>query len=374
MLTIRLVSPDGARRLDRTELEDARAALGEGTFVWVDIGAPIDDDVAVLDLLDLPALVVEDMRDDRHLPKVELLPGTLSLTVHGLDVTSLGTEARTTEVDVALERDLLVTFHVGRLASVEVVGDRLDEGVIGFSRPFELLHRVLDVMNDVFLPFLDHLDNRLDVIEEDILDEPTEATRRDLYALQRDVIQLRRIVVPQAEVIRRLARERPPGWVTGDDAMVRDLVDHLDRMVTLSDSYHQLLSSAMDSYRGALDDRLNEMLTTLTIVSALLLPVSVVAGLWGMNFVVVPGTGETDGFWWLLGGCAVLVWSMTVWFWSRGWIGRRAERRAEGRRRGLAVALDVPLLGTVLRVPVSSTRVVGRALRRAATVARSGDD
>lgn len=356
---IRHVTRTGARRIDLEALDEDH---GDG-FLWVDLAAPTDQDAAVLERLGLPHLVVEDMRDDQHLPKVERLPDTLSLTVHGLDVSSLEQELRTIELDCALREDLLVTFHVEPVASVLAVGDRLDTGVVGFERPFLLLHRLLDVMNDVLVPFVAHLDSRLDIIEEDVLDEPTEHTRQDLYRLQRDVIQLRRVVVPQAEVVRRIGRDGTPSWRDGDDALVRDLYDHLNRMAAMCDSYHQLLGSAMDSYRSALDDRLNDMLATLTIVSAVLLPVSVAAGLWGMNFVMVPGAEDPNGFWYLLAASGALIAVMLMWFVARGWIGNRAERRARHRRLGLSSVLEVPVLGSVLRVPVAGSRAVGRAAR-----------
>jgi magnesium transporter len=362
MWTIRHVTEDGAVRITTDELAAARG--GEG-FVWVDLAAASPTDTSLLDELDLPELVVEDMRDDRHLPKVERVTDLLSLTVHGLDVRSLEVEPRTLELDCALMADLLVTWHDGGLASIAAIGERLDNGEMGFARPFLLLHRILDVMNDVLLPFVDHLDRRLDVIEEDILDEPTEQTRLELYQLQRDVIQLRRVVLPQTEVVRRLGRDRAPGWRDGDESLVRDLLDHLTRMVTMCDSYQQLLESATASYRAARDGRLNDMLATLTIVSTVLLPISVVAGLWGMNFVMIPGAGEPDGFWYLLAGLAGLVMLLLLWFAARGWIGGRAERRAARRRHGLSRVLEVPVLGQVLRVPVQGGRVVGRAARRA---------
>lgn len=193
MLTIRHVTTVGATRIAPSEIGAARG--GDG-FVWVDLAEDGSAQVTeLLDELQLPALVIEDMRDDRHLPKVELVGDTLSLTVHGLDVRTLDQELTTIELDCALQEDLLVTYHDGSLASVRAVGERLDVGRIGFDRPLELLHRVLDVMNDVLVPFVDHLDHRLDVIEEDILDEPTNRTRHDLYRLQRDVIQLRRVVL-----------------------------------------------------------------------------------------------------------------------------------------------------------------------------------
>lgn len=367
MLTIRHVTADGASTIDVEDLDAARAGPG---FVWIDLTAPDEAEAAVLDRLDLPQLVLEDMRDDRHMPKLERVDGTLSLTVHGLDVRTLDEELRTVELDCTVHTDLLVTYHDGGLTSVTAVGDHLDDGLVGFERPFLLLHRILDVMNDVLVPFVDHLDHRLDVIEEDILDQPTEHTRHDLYRLQRDVIQLRRVVLPQAEVVRRLGRDRAPGWQDGDEALVRDLYEHLNRMVALCDSYHQLLDSATQSYRSALDDRLNEMLTTLTIISAVLLPVSVAAGLWGMNFVMIPGAEDPDGFWWLLAASAALIVLMLAVFTAVGWIGGRAERRARRRRHALAAVLEVPVLGRVLRVPVSGGRAVGRVGRLAGRAAR----
>ena len=184
------------------------------------------------------------------------------------------------------------------------------------------------------------------------------------------MIQLRRVVLPQAEVVRRLGRDGTPGWQGGDEALVRDLYDHLNRIVAMCDSYHQLLESATDSYRSALDDRLNDMLTTLTIVSVLLLPVSVAAGLWGMNFIMIPGAEDPNGFWWLLAGSGALMALMLLWFTAVGWIGGRAERRARKRRRALAAVMEVPVLGRVLRVPVSGGRAVGRAGRFAGRLAR----
>lgn len=362
MHTIRHVTEQGTLRIRAGDLSAARAADG---FVWIDFSGADADEAAVLDALGLPALVVEDMREDRHLPKVATVAGTLSLTVHGLDVASLEGEPRTLELDCAVTGDLLVTWHDHDLASIVAVAQHLDEGSTGYARPFLLLHQILDAMNDVLLPFVDHLDRRLDMIEEDILDEPTEQTRLELYRLQRDVIQLRRVVVPQTEVVRRLGRDHAPSWQDGDTALVRDLLDHLSRMEALCDSYHQLLESATASYRAARDDRLNEMLATLTIVSAVLLPVSVVAGLWGMNFVMIPGAEEPDGFWYLLSAAGGLVALLLSWFTVRGWIGGRAERRARRRRRGLSAVLEVPVLGRVLQVPVHGSRRVGRFARRA---------
>ena len=252
MLQVRWLDDDGATAIGLDELRRRLEGSDVAGFGWVDVPVLDPADRAPLRSLGLPELAIEDLIDDRHQPKVDRVGDVVVLVVHGLDLDTLGDELRTVELDVVVADRLLVTCHDGRVASLAALAERADEGALVFDRPLVLLHRLLDTMNDVFVPFVEHLDRRLDLIEEEVLDDPTEATRRDIYALQRDLIQLRRVVVPQAEVVRRLQREQPPGWREGDAALVRDLVDHLSRIAELSASYQALLDSAMTSYRYVL--------------------------------------------------------------------------------------------------------------------------
>lgn len=364
VLTIRAVDEGRVRTVDAEELA---SAAREADYLWVDLAAPDADEQQLLTdpTLGLDPLTVADMREERHLPKVDVHGDELAVTVHAVAVRAATEELTTLELDVAVREHLLVTYHEQPVTAVTHVGRRLDDrGAGSLARPVQLLHLLLDTMMDVFLPFTEHLDERLDVVEEDILTDPTELTRREIYELQRDVIQLRRAIVPQAEVVRRLGRE-PVELVTADDReLFRDVYDHLFRITELSDSYLQLLDSAMASYRSALDDELNDMLNLLTLISAVLLPVTTVAGIYGMNFTNMPELSLTWAYPAVWGLFVLIVTGMLLWFRRRGWIGRAAEREAKRRRAGLSEVLDVPLLGTVVRVPLRGARAVARAGRR----------
>lgn len=366
MITIRHVDGDTVRRIDRGDLAAGPPASG---WYWVDVAEPGPAEDAVLEHLGVHPLAIEDMREDSHLPKLEAYGDELSLTVHGLHVDQVAEEVATVELDLSMRPWMLVSYHREEIASISAVGHRLDEtGAAGLDRPVLVLHRLLDTMNDVMVPFVDHLERRLDIIEEDLLATPTDATRQDLYRLQRDVIQLRRVVVPQAEVIRRLGRD-DEGLIEPDDRpLLRDVHDHLYRMAELSDSYRQLLDSAMASYRSAQDDQLNTMLRVLTLFSTVILPITMIAGIYGMNFAYMPELDARPAYFVVLGSFVVIVVGMLAWFRHRGWVGRAAERAAARRRSRLATVLEVPVLGTVLRVPVSGARAVtrtgGRAARR----------
>ncbi|HEX9765117.1 MAG TPA: magnesium/cobalt transporter CorA [Nitriliruptorales bacterium] len=299
-------------------------------FLWIDLAASTDEEALILvdERLGLDPLIVEDMLDDQHLPKVEAYADQVGLVVHGLALEEMD-EVTTMELDLAIKQRLLVTFHVGALASITTVGDRLDRNGPGtISSSVELAHLVLDTMNDIFVPLLDTFERRLDVIEEDILTRPSEHTRREIYRLQRDVIQLRRAVVPQAEAVRRLGRDRI-GLITLDDQkLFRDLYDHLYRINELTGSYLQLADTAMTAYRSSLDDQLNDMLRVLTLISALLLPITVIGSIYGMNFEHMP---ELAWRWaypaiWIV--FVVIVASFLIWFRRRGWLGPIRPSRA----------------------------------------------
>ncbi len=372
---IRLLHIQG-QTLTELEATDLDAGLPAEGYLWLDLDQPTPEEVAVLKhpTLNLGKLVIEDLVDDEHMPKVDVVEDHLVLTVHAMDIALAMDELTTRELDFVLAPHLLVTHHASGIASVRHVHDRLRKQtkVRGIGRPVLLMHRILDVMNDVFVTFIGHMEQRLDVIEEDILTDPTETTRREIYELQRDVIQVRRAVVPQAEVLRRLGRTPTPVIGEADLPLFRDIHDHLYRMAELSDSYRQLLDSAMDSYQSAIDADLNEMLKVLTLVNAVLLPIGVLAGIYGMNFVNIPELRQQNGYFVLLGVFGAITVGQFFLFRRAGWIGNKAERDVQARRARLPSALDVPLVGSVLRIPVRGAKAAGRSfagfLRGASTV------
>ena len=360
MLTIRHVADGAARPVDAADLGRFRTTTRAG-YLWIDISEPEPAEDALLDDLGVHPMVVEDMREDRHMPKLEVYADELALTVHGLRIDRVAEEVDTVELDISLRHLMLVTYHVEEVASIRAVRERMDAvGADGLERPVQLLHRILDTMNDVMVPFVEHLERWLDVVADDLLSTPTDTTRQDLYRLQRDVIQLRRVVVPQAEVLRRLGREATGLVDEADRGLFRDVHDHLYRMAELSASYRQLLDSAVTSYRSAQDDELNDMLRVLTLVSATLLPLSVIAGIYGTNFTYIPELDERPAYFVMLGAFVMIVVGMVAWFRHRGWIGRAAEREAQRRRSAMRTVLHVPVLGSVLRVPVRGVRAVAR--------------
>ena len=356
MLTIRRFHD---HQVDEVPVKHLHAALTQTGFLWVDVSAPTPEEEEVLDheRLAIEPTALRDIRENVHLPKLDVHDDEVVLTVHAIDLEPSTIEVRTVELDIIIKRRVVITYHRTHIPAVDEVARRLTVTTAGVTTPAQLVHRILDVTTDVFVPFADHLDRRLDLIEEDIMARPTEGTRRDIYALQRDVIQLRRIVVPQAEVVRRLRTEGVNVLGAEASTLFGEIYDHLSRIQGLSDSYHQLLSSALENYRGALNDELNNMFRVLTILSAVLLPVTFIAGVYGMNFVHMPELDEVWAYPAVLGLMFVIVVSELIWFRRKGWIGQRFEEERLERRRRLE-ELEIPVLGQVVRLPAYGARAV----------------
>lgn len=358
MLTIRHLSDGSARAVERRELADVIDGPG---LVWIDLDEPTEEEQQVVSspALHLHQLIIEDMFEDRHLPKLDAYPDQVLMTVHAIAIERSGLEVGTTELDIVVRGNVVVTHHVEPITSVRLVGEHIDDlGALGFERPGQLVHHLLDVMGDVFAPFVAQMEQRLEIIEEDILSRPTQTTRREIFALQRDLVELRRVVLPQAEVIRRLGRDGSTVFSDDDTVLFRDIFDHVFRMGELIESYGQLAMHAHDQYRAAVDDDLNRMLKVLTMFSALLLPISVVAGIYGMNFVHMPELDETWAYPLVWGVFLSIVVGGLVTFRLQGWIGSRAEEEVQARRSRLGRTLDIPVLGQVLKVPQYGARAV----------------
>jgi CorA-like Mg2+ transporter protein len=178
--------------------------------------------------------------------------------------------------------------------------------------------------------------------------------------------------VPQAEVIRRLGRDHIALIAPDDRVYFRDVYDHIYRMAEVAEAYRQLLESAYEMYRSVREDDLNRRLTVLTMISALLLPITTIAGIYGMNFDHMPELRRPWAYPLVLASFVAIIVGGLLLFRSWGWIGGPTAAQAEQRRQrraGLDV-LELPLIGQVLRLPAYGARFALAGSRRALGIGR----
>jgi magnesium transporter len=292
-------------------------------WVWVDLDQPTPDEGRVLsEVFHFHELAVEDALSEIHHPKVESYGDYIYAILHGIDFKAREHCFRTQDVDFFLSSRYLVTVHPGVSRSIGKVGDLCGRNpwVLG-EGPAALMHRILDTMVDNYRPEVDQLHNRLDKLETEVFRKPDAGLARRILDFKRDVASLRRVVLPQRDVVGRLARREFPVISEALSYRFRDVFDHLVRLADEAVLFQDRVASLLDAHLAAVSNQMNAVMKVMAIISTIFLPLTVLTGLYGMNVDLpfLPGGGDVQ-FWWVVLIMVVLAASMLYAFRRRRWL------------------------------------------------------
>jgi magnesium transporter len=302
--------------------------------IWVDMEKPSEeDDRAVLsDIFNFHPLVIEDCRAERHHPKAEEFPGYIYFIMHGVTAETDSEQFITIELDFFLGRNYVVTYHHEVFRSINNVKQKVRASPVTCRRgPAFLLYQILDQLVDYYTPVLDDFDERINKLEDTIftLKNPDNSILEQIQNLKRSVLRLRRISQKQLNILYRISHGE---FKMIDEQMLpffRDIYDHLVRITDLSENYRDLIGGALDSYLSVVANRTNDIMKVLTIFSAIMLPLTFIAGLYGMNFDNLPELHYEYSYFIVLAVMVIVAIGMLWFFWRKGWIG---QSRDEGDR------------------------------------------
>jgi len=308
----------------------------EADVVWVDMEEPTEaDEKVLLEVFNFHPLTIEDCRENRHYPKIEEFPGYLYFIVHGVRADTSPDHFNTIELDGFLGRNYVITYHHDMFRSINNVRQLIRTSPIACKRgaPF-LLYQILDQIVDFYSPVLDDFDERIDKLEDDIftLKSPNNEILAEIMDLKRGVLRLRRISSKQMEILYRMSRGE---FTLIDPQMLpfyRDIYDHLIRVTDLAENYRDLISGALEAYLSVISNRMNEIMKVLTIFSAIMLPLTFIAGVYGMNFEHMPELATRYGYFIVWGIMIFVATGMLGLFWKRGWIGGGGYKPAPKKR------------------------------------------
>ncbi len=291
------------------ELEALRLVHGDkGLIVWVDLDQPTDEEIkAVLEgLFHFHPLAIEDCVTPSPLPKIEDYEDYLFMVTHAVDFTRQDKFA-TTELDLFLGKEFIVTFHRTPLRSVTALIDRLAKNVgPGPRGPDRIAHSLLDLLVDNYQPMLAELHSELEEIEEVVLSKTSsEDFVSELLGVRRDFTRLRHIVRPQRDIIDRLARGDSKFIRTTLLPYYRDLRDNLMRLEDTAINYHERLMMAFDIYLNKAAFESSKGIKFLTAITAITIPVMVIGTWYGMNFEHMKELQSPHGYVYAL--CLTLV-------------------------------------------------------------------
>jgi magnesium transporter len=263
---------------------------------------------------------------ETHVPRIDDWGGYLYivLPVLALDDGPMPT-LTVDELDAFLGTRFLVTHHDLPVAAV----DRAWEACLRDERQIaqdvdHVLYRIVDDLASGSMQVLETFDDAIERVEDEIFDRPDTGTLETLFALKRALLQLRRALNPMREVLNRLARDDYPMIDARDRVFFRDVYDHLVRMHDVLEGMRDLVSGALDMYLSVINNRMNDIMKTLTVITTVFMPISFLAGFFGMNFFEparpLPGWTGAPALAAVLAFCALLPTAMFLWFRRRGWL------------------------------------------------------
>lgn len=302
----------------------------ESILVWVDMQTPtLDDDQILLDIFRFHPLTVEDCRANRHHPKVDEFPDYLYFIFHGVHTDITVERFNTVELDGYLGQNFVVTYHHEPLNSIDIVKQKMrSTQLIGEHGSSFLLHQIIDQLVDDYLPVVDDFDERIDKLEDRIfaLKQPSNQILEEILGLKRSLLRLRRISSKELDTLYRISHGQFHLIEGPVLPFYRDIYDHLVRITDLAESYRDLINGSLDAYMSVVSNRLNEIMKVLTIFSAIMLPLTFLAGVYGMNFDNMPELHFRYGYYGVLFVMLVITILMLIFFWKRGWLGDNGNK------------------------------------------------
>ncbi len=299
----------------------------EKAVIWVDMSEPTAEDESVLlNVFNFHPLTVEDCRENRHYPKIEEFSGYVYFIVHGVRADTSSDRFNTIELDGFLGPNYVITYHHDEFRSINAVKQLLRTSPVVCRRGASyLLHQILDRIVDYYSPVLDDFDNRIDELEAKIFEGRSSNNEMlsDIMNIKRSVLRLRRISVKQLDVLLRISRGEFEVISQSLLPFYRDIYDHLVRVTDLAESYRDLISGLLDAHLSVVSNRLNEVMKVLTIFSAIMLPLTFIVGVYGMNFEHMPELKSRYGYFVVWGLMITVAVGMLIFFRKRGWLGAK---------------------------------------------------
>ncbi|MFL5499231.1 MAG: magnesium/cobalt transporter CorA [Gemmatimonadaceae bacterium] len=293
--------PNGQMRQDLSREEIERALGREDGTLWVDIDTRASDKVAMLkEVFHFHPLAVEEAVNPQSRVKLEEFDRYVLLIVRTVafrEATDDPYDLDTVNLSFFLGKNYLVTVHGPDTNPVDSTRELLQrKPELATHGPAKLMHAIVDQAVDAYFPIIDKLDEFMDSLEERIYGAFDQDALREVFAVKRLVLTLRRHLAPERDALSVLTN-RPSTLLSAETQIYfRDIYDHVLRIYESLETYRELLGSTMDSYLTQVSNRLGMATKTLGVVATVTLPFVVVSGMWGMNFEHIPLHSHPHGF------------------------------------------------------------------------------
>jgi magnesium transporter len=277
------------KTIERATIDDVRSCLGKKDgVIWVDAAEPTFAELNELaGIFGFHPLAVEDAHLRHQRPKIDQYENFLFLVFYAIALSD--ERVVTEEVEFFIGDGYVVTAHIRPLRAILDVKTRwLNAANIGGVSAGMLLYSLLDAIVDAYFPLIDQLGERIEELEESIFNHQAPTAQREIFRLKRNLTTVRRLLGPERDVMNILVRRDVPLFDSTTAVYLTDVYDHILRVTDALDGYREVVTGALDAYLSLASNRLNEVMKRMTAGSIILMSITLIASIYGMNFVHMP--------------------------------------------------------------------------------------
>jgi magnesium transporter len=333
-ITVMALGPAGVSEQKISRTDDLLNIVQRHHVTWINVDGLGDANLikTLGKLFNLHPLALEDTINVHQRPKVEQYPEQLFIVTRMIhEHETISSE----QLSMFLGENFVLTFQEAQPGDCfDQVRERIRSEKDGFTKygADYLAYRLLDAVIDSFFPVLEHYGEKIDDMEELLLQSPQQANLNKIHAIKQDLLLLRRSIWPTRELINTLLRDHNPLIKDETRVYLRDCYDHTVQLLDLLEMYRELGADLRDLYLSSMSHRMNEVMKVLTIISTLFIPLTFIAGVYGMNFETdkkwnMPELRWEYGYLFCWGVMLVITIGMLIYFWRKRWIGESWRRK-----------------------------------------------
>jgi magnesium transporter len=285
--------------------------------IWIDVSDPTKPELESLKRrFSLHALTVEDCSKTGNRVKLEQFKEYLFIILYGV---GKGKEIEQVQLNFILGKNFIITVHKGRINTFEnLKKDTAKIKSLLSQGPDSALHHLMDMETDNYFPVLENLEEQIDEVEDEVYRSTDHRVLARLFRLKRQLLGIRRKTGPQKDIMLQLSRGCP---FISEHASVyfRDIYDHIIRIDESIDDYREVLSNTLEVHLSVVSNRMNEVMKTLTIIATIMLPLTVITGIYGMN-LNIPEAHYDSTYFIVISAMAIIIGGMVIYFWRKRWL------------------------------------------------------
>lgn len=301
-VTITMIDYDeaGFQEKEVETIEETLSFKDKSTRTWINLDGvhQLADIERVGTHFKIHPLVLEDIMNTGQLPKMEIFDNYIFIVLKMLHIDYVENATKTEQVSIIIAPNLVISFQESKGDVFDPIRERIrsDRGRIRKMGADYLAYSLVDAIVDNYFIILEKLGEKIEDIEDELVSNPSPETLQTIYSLKREMIFLRKSVWPLRELISRLERWESPLIDKSIYIYLRDLYDHIIQVIDAIETFRDMLSGMLDIYLSSVSNRMNEVMKVLTIIATIFIPLTLIAGIYGMNFRYMPELQSPWGY------------------------------------------------------------------------------